>query len=276
MADQTDVEAALASIVANVLYPEGTATASVVGPDCKIYRGWPMAPALDTDLAKGMAHISVSATDAPIRNVTRYPRVWQSLTPPTGTLTVNVNEVSASFFGTCSPGLLAGVLVDGEAYPYAVQENDSAATVASNLAVLLREGGWIVNYSGTSLMVPEATRFQARVVRGMQSLQEVRRQAQDFRVAMWCPTPMLRDMIAPVVDAALMKNNFIALPDGSFARLRFANSLTTDESANASLYRRDLMYAVEYPTTYAQTTPAMLLGVMTATVNSAVLGTYQS
>ncbi len=64
MADQADVEAALAAIAANGVYPQGSAAASVVGAGCKIYRGWPASPVLDADLAAGMAHVSVSATDA--------------------------------------------------------------------------------------------------------------------------------------------------------------------------------------------------------------------
>ena len=276
MADQADVEAALATIAANAVYPQGTQTVSAVGAGVNIYRGWPVAPVLDTDLAAGMAHVSVSATDAAVKNVTRYPRVWQNLTAATGTLAASVSGLEAAFFGTCSPGLLAGVLVDNEAYPYAVQANDSAATVTSNLAALLREGGWIVEYAGTSLAVPEATRFTARVVAGAGALQEIRRQVQEFRVAIWCPCPALRDTIVPVTDAALMANDFIALADGSYGRIRFVNGITTDASADAALYRRDLIYTVEYPTTLAQATPAMLFGTMTATANTTVLGNYNS
>ncbi|MBU6419073.1 MAG: hypothetical protein KGQ79_05020 [Proteobacteria bacterium] len=273
MADQADVETALAAIAANAVYPAGTAAASAVGAAAKIYRGWPVAPVLDADLAAGIAHVSVSATDGAVKNVTRYPRVWQNLAPASGTLAASVNGLTANFFGTCSAGLLAGVMVDGETYPYAVQANDSAATVTSNLAALLRQGGWIVEYAGTTLAVPEATRFAARVVAGAGALQEIRRQEQEFRVAMWCPCPALRDTIVPVADAALMANDFIALADGSYGRIRFANGMTTDASADAALYRRDLIYTVEYPTTLAQMTPAMLFGTMTATVNTVVLAT---
>lgn len=271
MADQADVEAALAALAANAVYPQGSSAASVVGSACKIYRGWPVAPVLDADLVAGMAHVSVSATDAAVKNVTRYPRVWQTLTPATGTLAVSANGLTAAFFGTCSTGLLAGVLVDNETYPYAVQANDSAATVASNLAAQLRQGGWIVEYAGGKLAVPEATHFTARVVAGAGALQEIRRQVQEFRVAMWCPCPALRDALAPVLDVALMANDFIALADGSYGRIRFVNGMTTDQSADAALYRRDLIYEVEYPTTLAQQTPAMLFGTMTATVNTVVL-----
>ena len=41
MADQADVETALAAIVANALYPKGTAAPSAVGCTCRVYRGLP-------------------------------------------------------------------------------------------------------------------------------------------------------------------------------------------------------------------------------------------
>lgn len=276
MADLADVEAALAGIAANAVYPSGTAAPSVLGVDCKIYRGWPLSPVLDVDLAQGMAHVSVSATETPAKITTRYPRIWQALSPASGSLAVSVSGVSASFSGSCSTGLLAGLLVDGQSYAYAVQANDNAQTVASNLAALLRQGGWIVNYAGSMISVPQAARFVARVVAGAGALQEIRRQIHEIRVAMWCPSPALRDALAPVLDAALMADEFVALADGSSARIKFANTLSSDNGGNAALYRRDLVYALEYPTTLAQQDPAMLFGTMAATVNTVVLGTYQS
>jgi hypothetical protein len=54
--------------------------------------------------------------------------------------------------------------------------------------------------------------------------------------------------------------SFIALPDGSKARLVFSGGTVLDQSENASLYRRDLLYDLEYATTVTQSQPAMLFG----------------
>ena len=59
MADQSDVEIALVSVVSAALYPNGTDEASVPGPDCRIYRGWPNSAALDADLAAGKINVTV-------------------------------------------------------------------------------------------------------------------------------------------------------------------------------------------------------------------------
>lgn len=276
MADQADVENALAALVANAIYPNGAEAASVTGQVCKVYRGYPNPPALDADLAAGIMHISVTAGDGPVRNVTRYPRRWQVVKPVSQVLSVAVQGVNATFSGTCAVGQLAGVLVNEQTFAYAVQASDSPATVASNLAAMIRAAGWIVNYSGAGLTVPGADRFTARVVAGGGALQEIRRQVQDFKVTMWCPSPIVRDEIAPVIDEALAAVKFMPLADGSAGHMVFAGTATQDGGVETSLFRRELVWAVEYPTTLAQMAPAMLFGTVTAAAGAVVLGDFQS
>ena len=276
MADQTDVETALAALAANALYPNGTAATSATGAIYRVYRGYPASPVLDADLAAGIVHVSVAPAGGEVRNVTRYPRVWREVAPVTQVLSVVINGVTATFSGNCAVGQLAGVIVNETTFPYAVQATDSPATVASNLAAQVRAAGWIVDYAGSTLGVPGADKFTARVVTGVGSLQEIRRQMQDFRISMWCPDPLTRDAVAPVIDLALADINFIPLADGSYGRVRFAGVTASDGGADADLYRRDLVYAVEYPTALAQMTPAMLFGTVVTSVNDVTLGNFQS
>ncbi len=259
MADQAAVETAIAAMVANALYPQGTAAPSVTGDLIRIYRGYPAAPALDADLAAGALHVSVAAAGV-VKNVTRYPRIWQAVTPVSATLSVAVSGQSVSFAGVCAAGQLAGVIVNGSVFPYAVQGNDTPSTVASNLSAALREAGWLVGYAGAMLSVPGADRLSARVVNGAGALQEIKRQLQDFKISLWCPDPRSRDAVAALIDEAMADLKFMPLSDGSSARVIFAGSETVDMSADATLYRRDLVYSAEYPTTLAQTEPAMLFG----------------
>jgi hypothetical protein len=259
MADQADVETALVAIIANALYPAGTAAASAVGCTCRVYRGMPSAPVLGPDLAAGAVHVTVDAGDS-VKNVTRYPRRWQAVAPVPASLTVTVGPQSASFTGSCAVGQLAGVAVNGALFPYAVQANDSPATVASNLAAQLRAAGWLVEYSGATITLPNAAMFTARVVSGANALQEIKRQVQDFLITLWCPAPPVRYTAAALIDAALGGLQFIALADGSSARLIYAGSDAEDGAADATLYKRTLRYNAEYPTTLAQVEPAMLFG----------------
>lgn len=276
MADQADVEAALASLVANALYPNGTAAPSVIGNTCRVYRGCPAAPTLDADLAAGTLHVSVTAAEGPVKNVTRYPRVWVPVTPVPATLQVTVADSTASFSGNCAAGQLAGVAANGGLFAYAVQATDTPPTVASNLAALLRQAGWIVDYVGSTFTVPGATQFTALVVNGAGALQEIKRQIQEFEIGLWCPDPASRDLAAPVIDQALASLNFIALADGSSARIRFVGTTTRDMDADAALYRRGLIYSAEYPTTLAQMTPAMLFGTAGFSADGAFVETLPS
>ncbi len=276
MADQADVESALAAIVANALYPNGTGVASVIGVECRVYRGFPTAQALDSDLSAGVVNISISASGDALKNVTRYPRQWQVIKPVVQQLSVAVNRQSATFSGSCALGQLAGVMVNDTPFPYAVQASDSPATVASNLAALIRAGGWIVNYAASTVGVPNAERFTARVVTGVGAMQEIRRQVQGFKISVWCPDPAVRDVAVPVIDLALAELNFMPLADGSFGRIRFVGETTEDSNADAYLYRRNMVYSVEYPTTLTQLTPAMLFGSVAATVDAILLKKFNS
>ncbi|GAA5265099.1 hypothetical protein ACOSOMT5_P1524 [Acidiphilium sp. MT5] len=274
MADQSDVENALLSLVANALYPAGSdSLSSVHGPTgpvvWRVYRGWPPSAVLDADLARGVAHATVVPDAAPIHNTTRFPRIWQVVAPVAASLLVSVAAETAIFSGYCAAGQLAGIAVDGAIFPYAVQPTDTPATVASNLAALLRAAGWIVNYQGSSLSVPAARLFTARVVNGAGALQEIKRQKQQFQISLWCPDPLTRDVAAGLVDCALATPQFVALADGSVAHLVFSGGATRDQGANQSLYRRDFIYAAEYPTTLAEIEPAMLFGVGGITANGA-------
>ena len=71
---------------------------------------------------------------------------------------------------------------------------------------------------------------------------------------------MTRDAAGAAVDAALAALTFIELPDGTQGRLRFVSSTLLDESQNVALYRRDLVYSVEYATTVAVNLPSMIFG----------------
>ncbi len=275
MADQSDVEIAIQSIVATALYPNGTSEESAVGLTCRVYRGLPMAPVLDVNLAEGVVNVTVNASGE-TKNTTRYPRIWQSTFDIPNRLSVTLTDQTLSFSGACDLGQLVGIGVNGAVYAYAVQAHDTPATVASNMAAMLRTAGWITEYTGTSITLPQAYMLSGRVVVGAGALQEIKRQEQMFEISLWCPDPASRDAVAPVIDQALALRPFIALSDGSNARLVFVSSHSSDANDNATLYKRCLIYSAEYPTTIAQMTPAMLFGVCHVSADAEFVDTINS
>lgn len=258
MADESDVEAALVNVVSAALYPYGTGEASVPGPDCRIYRGWPNSAALDADLAAGKVNVTVFPGSGTGRTTTRFMEQWLG-TPAQPSLTVMVAGSLVTFGGSANVGQIAGILVDGASYVYRTQTGDTPALVAANLASMAR-ARFIVLLSQSALTIAGAGNLLARVVADAPAQQEIRRQEHDFRVTCWCPTPAARDVTATAIDQALSKIRFIMLADGTSARLMYMGTAVFDQSQNSSLYRRDLTYNVEYATILVSSQPTMLFG----------------
>jgi hypothetical protein len=259
MADVSDIESALVETVTNLLYPSGPGQSSIVGALCRIYRGWPNTATLNTDLAAGNINVTVISDNESGRTTTRYLPEWHTFATPPGT-TTSVHNASISISGAPAAGDVVGVLIDNVAYTYRVQNGDSAALVASNLSLAI-QANRIVNTSGATISVPGARTITARTVCDAVGRSESRRQEKDCRVIAWCPSPSTRDVATTLIDEHLSGITFLALSDGSDARLVYKGTASHDQSQNALLYRRDLVYTVEFPTIVTDSLPSMLFGV---------------
>ena len=259
MADQSDIETALAAAASAALYPAGTTEPSAIGAPCRIYRGWPEAAALDADLAEGWVNVSVFGIDAGQRSTTRYMDEWRILAPATVTLAATVTGNSVTFTGTAAAGLLAGVRVDTVSFVHQVGTGETPDSVAAALAHSIPGA----SVTGAMLTVPGAGRLLARVVAAQPALLQTRRQQQSFRLTCWCPDPATRDLAAGAIDGAMAQIRFLSLPDGTVGRLLFAGSTSIDRAQASGMYRRDLIYSVEYPTTLIQSQPSLLFADIT-------------
>ncbi len=258
MADLAEVEEALIDLISNTLYPAGTNAPSAVGADCRIFRGWPLSTGLSTDLGSGVANVTVFPSSGTGRVLPALPITYR-FSAPLPPFTVSVSGNTIAFTGTPSASYCAGALVDGSAYVYRPQAGDSAAIVAAALAASVNVDQ-IAQLSGALVTIPGASTIIARIVADTTSMVEVRRQEREETIACWCPTPALRDSIAATIDGALAAVSFLTLPDSSSVRLRYHDTTLYDQAQNALLYRRDLIYTMEYATVIRQSAPAMLFG----------------
>jgi hypothetical protein len=258
MADQADIETALVGLADGALYPDGQGTPSVVGVDCRIYRGWPNAAALDADLRAGKVNVTIYPAPGTGRVSTRYVQAWSGM-PASPGLTASVIGNAVSFGGLASTGQVAGIALDGATYAYRLQPGDNPALVAANLAVLVRADR-PAQVIGSTLTLPGAGTVLARVVADAPAQQEARRQTQLFRITCWCPDPAVRDATAGAIDHAMAQLQFITLADGTDGRLIYGGTAVFDQSQDALLYRRDLLYSVEYATILTATQASMLFG----------------
>ena len=259
MADQSDVENALVSTITNVLYPKGSSSSGVLAQTVKIYRGWPNTASLRTDLAAGTLNVTVFPKADISRNTTRWAEGVVPTSSVTPSLMVNISGTSATFAGSAATGQLAGLLVDSLAVVHRTVTGDTLELVAAALAALIRTQR-IALVDGATVTVPGAGLLVGRVVADQPVLHWTRSQMQQFRISCWCPDPTSRDSVAATIDNALASISFIDLSDGSSGRLRYVGTTEFDQSQDAALYRRDLVYSVDYLTTVADTLPAMIFG----------------
>jgi hypothetical protein len=258
MADLSDVEQAVADAVASILYPAGSAQSSIIGTLCRVYRGWPNPGTLNADLSAGGVNVTIVTDNETGRTTTRYLPEWQTTAAQPG-VTASTARSTITLGGRPAVGDVVGALIDNVAYAYRIRAGDTTSLVASNLNQLIQANRPATTL-GFAITVPGAGSIQVRVVCDSSTLFESRRQEKDVRIICWCPTPPIRDSVAVAIDAAINQMAFLVLPDGTNARVVYRNSACYDQAQNALLYRRDLIYTVEYPTIAVVQQPSMLFG----------------
>jgi hypothetical protein len=286
MADLADIERAIVSLIAGGLFaapyqpgayqpsvalapwPPATAGAPAPTPSpvvVKLYRGWPEAANLDADLVAGRAHVSAFPEAGVVQNTTRYPPTIGIVQIPAATLSWTIAGTTATLGGAVVLPQNIVLIVDGQAFAYALQPGDTLATAAAAVAAMIAATRTAA-LAGAAITVPGAHELLGRVGAVSATLQEVRRQMQGFRVSCWCPSPAARDAVAAAVDravAGLRDGNghltqFFAMADASMARIRFRTGYTNDIPSKDRVWRRDLCYGVEYATTIAGTAPQVI------------------
>jgi hypothetical protein len=258
MADISAVEEAVASLAVDIIYPEGLDQPSIAGVLCRVYRGWPNSGTLTSDLSSGTVNVTVNADNESGRTTTRYNQRWTIAPTEPGTV-ATVEGIFLTISGRPRVGDVVGAMINGKVSAYRVQVNDTCSLVAANLGRLIAADCFI-QMRGTTITIPSARSLVARTVCDGKALFESRRQEKDVRIACWCPSPLLRDEIASAIDLALSERNFLTLTDLTDCRITYRNTFSFDQSQNALLYRRDLVYTFEYPTIANISLPSMLFG----------------
>ena len=267
MADISDVENALVSLIEQIAYPSGTANPSVLLDQnsnpvkVQIYRGWPIPAQLDADMLAGnIVDVSIFPT-AVERNTTRYGSDYETQSFPAATLTLVAGTTTLTVGGTISQPQNVAAIVNGIGYSYGVQANDTLTSIATGLAALINEDTACTS-SGPVITIPTANELIPRIgVVGI-AYKEVKRQTRNVMISFWCPNPALRDAAGKLFDPALASIEFLTLTDSTACRFIYANSPITDQPEKETVYRRDLVYSVEYPTTVAIAAPTVTIGII--------------
>lgn len=267
MADSSDVEIALVTAIDTILYPTGKVgnpPPSILGVAARIERGWPDQVALDADLRAGYVNVSVFARQSTERSTTRYSTQREdgavqatSYTLAAAGQVVTVGGAAPAIY---TPQNLA-VFVNGRFYVYQALTGQTPAQVAAALQALIVAAVAGTTVVGAAITLPASARIGAlRVGATGSASQEVGRSEQQFQIGLWCPTAALRDAAARAIDPALRGLNRITLSDGSIARITFHGGFGSDGGQKAILYRRDLIFTVEYASILLSTAAQMVAG----------------
>ena len=268
MADVSDVVNTITGLCAGLIYPNGTGSSSpsVCGVDAYVYPGWPVPAQFESAVANKRCIVSVYPW-AGERNTTRYLQKWRTANINTPTLTLTPSGLTATIAGTIPPSSNPHhvcIFVNKFPYVYAVQPTDTLVTVMTALAALISAVLPGVTQSGPSLTVPATAILGAcRVgVTGTGNF-EIKRQEKQFRIIIWADSPGHRAALAKVLDPGLSRLTFINLPDFTSGRIRYHSNTESDAAQKQLLYRRDLIYTVEYGTvdvaTYSQITQFVVI-----------------
>ncbi|AVA33363.1 hypothetical protein [Cupriavidus metallidurans] len=257
MADLSDVSSALVSLIAGIAYPNGTGQPSIVGNPVLVYGGWPNPVQLIADLKANKIHVSVFPTIE--RIVDTAASDWTVPTAPVNTITLTLSGQAVTVGGTISTPQNAALVVDSKAYVYAVQGTDTLASIATALAALVAVDQ-TATAAGAVVTIPNAKKISPRVGGQGTAQRETRRQERTFQISIWANCFDQRDPIAGKIDAALSNSFHLTLPD-QVAALRYKSSRQDDDQQKERIYRRDLMYAVEYSTIATETDYQITVGV---------------
>jgi hypothetical protein len=263
MADEVDVKNALVSVIAAALYPNGTGAACAAGVPCNVFRGWPTQQAQTAAIAGNYVNISVATRNGVERNTSnhRYGAYWQ--VKPTHTLTASVSNNTITIGGTVSVPQNVVVMI-GKSFvtSYAVQANDTLASIASGLATLISATFAGTTSWGTHVTVNNASPpIIARVTSTGTVITETKRQEKSFQVSIWAPpcnvassdADAWRTAVINVIDPALSSSPRIQLPDQQYGNIHYERLISMDTAQAEGLYRRYPFYWVEYATTLQTT-----------------------
>jgi hypothetical protein len=262
LADISDLTAYLKATAITAVYPNGTSQPSVAAIDCVIEEGWPEPAQLDLDiqgLEKTAAGTTIPRPGGVCAHISVFPppgtgvQVYQILNktyviaPAAITSTVEVAGDVVTVTGPLAAGEFLTLVLDN-----AVICSQTGANVAAMLAALAAQAvaaGYAATATATTLTVP--FKFEMTVRQGGKAIlgKVTHRQRQAVMVTVWAPTPETRTTLAKAIDGLIKQANKITVPaDGSQALVIYSRTTVLDLQESVGIYRRDLVYEVEYAT----------------------------
>jgi hypothetical protein len=248
MADLSDVETAIVNLVGSAIYPNGAAQPSALpgATPVKIGRGWPLPATLDADLAAGSAQITVYPLSGSYSPTYQILDATYVITPAVHGMTFSLSGNVITVSGQPTSGEYLTLVCDN-AHIYS-RTGATTAAILSALATDAQANYPSASATATTLTVPVQAYLTVRQGAPATLGKVIHRQRHSIMVSVWAPTAAIRDAASSTLDIALKGNLKLTMPDSSQALMIYSRSIVTDETQKAAIYRRSLIYDVEYAT----------------------------
>ena len=248
MANISVVEDTLVNLVSGILYPNGTSNPSIVASvrNIYIYAGWLIPESFQSNMQNNSdAHVTIFPTNMG-RNTTRFRQEWieNTINPPTLTATLSGDQVTIN--GTVTIPQAVMIIVNNIGYAYQVLSTDTLDTIAASLSALIPNSSSLFNVitiNGAFSIIPRITQS------GIAS-KEVKRQEVLFNVITWSKSRDTRTDVSNPIEIGLGKLSRFLLPQDNYWAPILYNGIKDHEELQKSIpiYRRDLIFKIEYPT----------------------------
>lgn len=254
MADLSDVVTLLGQMAAAAAYPNGTGQPSVINAGVKVVADWPLAADVDAAVAANTAIVSIY----PQSGSSNIPQIVDDepyiVTPAVHGMTATVGATTVALSGTPGAGEFASITVN-KSQTFS-KTGASAAAILAAIASAASSAYPGVSATGATITFPSSIRsLSCRIGATATAGRVIHRQRAMICVSVWASTPTVRDQLASTVDVAFKLANRLVLPDGSQAIMSHEHAMQADEKQAAMIYRRNMIYAVDYATihTYSVT-----------------------
>jgi len=249
-----------------IVYPRVDGV-SVTGRNTIIKRGWLLASDMQglSSVRRGTDYITVALEKGHYQDLpSPIGRQWCAGVMSQPTFGV-VLEKGVASFSLQNDSIASGVVgVDvGSAqseraiktfYAYEAVPGDTAESIAAALGAQIP--GAIVN--GAMLSVSGGTIFSVKLSGSSTVSQIVRRQRQRFVVTIWTDQIDVRDVLSTTLDLGLAQCGWVEDTSGHLIFLNYAGCTDGDAMQMQSVYRRDLVYDVDFATTETQISQQMI------------------
>ena len=178
--------------------------------------------------------------------LTRFRQEWIENVVSPATLTATLIGNSVTIGGTVSIPQAVMIVVNNIGYAHQVLNTDTLDSIASALGLLIPNStvlNNVITINGAFSIIPRITQY------GIAS-KEVKRQEVNFNFITWAASRDTRTAVSDVIEVGLGQlSRFLITTDNYWAPIVYSGVKDHEElQKSIPIYRRDLMFRIEYPT----------------------------